>query len=98
MPCQSYEDPRDTAADLKSLRDKLARIACAALTHIEESGDGLEVLILKNPEVADWWRAHKEADRKAQERARREMEREQLRKGALAKLSDAEKKALGIRG
>jgi hypothetical protein len=87
---------------LKDRLDKLSRIACKALTHIEESGDGLEILILKDPEIQEWWLAHKEADRKA---ARRRAQQARLEKDRLARikaeiiagLSADQRKALGIK-
>jgi hypothetical protein len=87
---------------LKYRLDKLSRIACKALTHIEESGDGLEILILKDPEIQEWWLAHKEADRKA---ARRRAQQARLEKDRLARikaeiiagLSADQRKALGIK-
>tara|TARA_R110000868_G_scaffold388596_1_gene657597 strand:+ start:89 stop:406 length:318 start_codon:yes stop_codon:yes gene_type:complete len=105
MPCQSYEDPRDYSHE-KEIRDRLARIACKALTHLEELGDvgGLEVLILKDPEIADWWREHKEDDRRAKEKeaARK---RKAAEKAALirkkdeikARLTPEELKILGVK-
>ena len=107
MPCRDYMD--DLAVDpqvgiLKERLDRLSRIACKALQHIEESGDGLEILILKDPEIADWWSAHKEADRKAQEAAaakRRESAeraaRTRRRNEIKAKLSPEELKILGVK-
>ncbi len=75
MPCRDYEDDtwtqRPSVGRLQERLDKLSRIACKALTHIEETNDGLEILILQDPEIAEWWTAHKENDRKAQEEAQR---------------------------
>lgn len=98
MPCQSYEDPRDSANE-REIRDRLARIACKALTQLEELGDkgGLEFLLLKDREVADWWREHKEADRQEQEKQRVLEERRRIRESALAKLSKEERRVLGIK-
>jgi hypothetical protein len=109
MPCRDYMDdvrsgPDPQIAELKARCDKLSRIACRALTHIEESEDGLEVLVLKDPEVQEWWTAHKEADRKAaqeherQRAARVEKDRlARIKKETLAQLSPDQKKALGIK-
>lgn len=107
MPCRDYmydHRPDPQIGVLKERLDKLSRIACKALTHIEESGDGLEVLILKDPEIQEWWLAHKEADRKAaQEReakrqARLEKERlARIKAETIAGLSADQKKALGIK-
>jgi len=72
MPCRSYDDDYRSVPDPSTLEklDRLARIACNALTELEKYNDGgLEALILRDPEVAEWWSAHKEADRKAQEEA-----------------------------
>lgn len=69
MPCRSYDDDYSPRPDpmVRENLDKLARIACKALTELEKYEDGgLETLILKDPEVAEWWANHKEADRKAQ--------------------------------
>lgn len=107
MPCRDYMDdngPDPQVGILKERLDKLSRIACKALQHIEESGDGLEILILKDPEIADWWSAHKEADRKAQEAAaakRREAAeraaRTRRRNEIKAKLTPEELKILGVK-
>lgn len=48
-------------------------------------------------ELATWWEAHQEWDRKREQQERDDAEREQLKREALAKLSDAEKRALGIK-
>jgi hypothetical protein len=99
MPCRSY--PEDFPEEMNKLTqaklDIVSRIACKALQHIEDSGDGLEMLILKDREIAEWWSAHKEADRKEQERKRKEAETKRLKKEALAKLTTEEKKILGLK-
>lgn len=101
MPCQSYDTNwAETSNDrdikrLKKEADKLARIACAALTELEKDGKA-DFLILKNDELREWWTAHKEADRKEQARLA-EIERKRLiKEEALARLSDEEKEVLGL--
>jgi len=107
MPCRDYEDdyrPDPSVPILKERLDKLSRIACKALEHIEENADGLEILILKDPEIAEWWAAHKEADRKAQAEAA-EKRRKAAEKAALtrrkneikSKLTTEELKILGVK-
>jgi hypothetical protein len=93
MPCQSYEYPRDDSHE-KKIRDKLARIACKALTHLEELGDvgGLEVLILKDPEIAEWWHEHKEADRIAKEAAEKKRKEGAARAVLTKKRNEIKKK------
>ena len=101
MPCQSYDTNWANDYDDRKLRelkketDKLARIACAALSELEKEGKA-DFLILKNDELREWWTAHKEADRKEQARLA-EIERKRLiKKEALARLSDEEKEVLGL--
>ena len=97
MPCRDYMDTPEYQADMQKKCDMLSRIACKALQHIEDSGDGLEILILKDPEIAEWWTAHKEADRKEQEKIKKEAEEKRIRKAALAKLTPEEKRILRLK-
>lgn len=108
MPCQSYEDDHVYQIEQnqldRALRDKLARIACKALTFIEnellaEGGfAGMAIKgILTEDEIA-WWKQHKIDDKKAMKKevrkAKQAAEREALLKSANAKLTKAERKAL----
>ena len=101
MPCQSYESSwanHSSDADIKRLKqeaDKLARIACRAMEALEEMGQE-DFVLLKDDETREWWSAHKEADRKERERVAKKERKEQVRKEALARLSDEEKEALGL--
>jgi hypothetical protein len=102
MPCMSYEsnwasDRNDR--DIKRLKaeaDKLARIACKAMTELVKSGHA-DFLVLKDDEVREWWEQHQEADRKAQEAKLERARKAKLKKEALAKLTNEEKKVLGIK-
>ena len=102
MPCQSYDnswdrgdDDRRKIRELKKQADMLARIACKALTELEDNKIE-DLLLLRDDEVRAWWQAHKEADRKAAA-ARAEKERkEKIKEEALAKLSHEERELLGI--
>jgi len=102
MPCMSYDtnwasssSDRDVQR-LKKEADKLARIACAAMTELEKMGKE-DFLILKNEEVGHWWAAHKEADRKERERVAEKERRERVKKEALDRLTDEEKELLGLK-
>ena len=99
MPCMSYDDRPDyDARDWKKKTDKLARIACKVLTSLAENDKSeLLVQILKDDEVREWWEAHQAADRLAKA-AKAELERKaKIKRDALAKLTDEEKKILGIK-
>lgn len=97
MPCRSYEDDNNyEVTRLRAQVDRLARIACAAMDELEQN-EIVEGVLLKNEEVRSWWVDHKEADRKAQAARERAEQKRKLRQNALAKLSDEEIKALGIK-
>lgn len=103
MPCRDYESdsyssPTDSwqYRDLKERADMLARIACKAMTELEDNRIE-DVLLLRDDEVRTWWAKHKEADRKAREKEQRKQERIRLRRAALRKLSEEEKIALGLK-
>lgn len=102
MPCQSYtsnwaSDSTDRDVQrLKAEADKLARIACEALTELEKAGKA-DFLILKNDELREWWEAHKEADRKEKARVAEKERQERVKQEALDRLTDEEKELLGLK-
>ena len=103
MPCRdyasdSYSSPTDSwqYRDLKDRADLLARIACKAMTELENNKIE-DMLLLRDDEVREWWAKHKEADRKAREKEERKQERLRLRRAALRKLTAEEKVALGLK-
>jgi cytosine/adenosine deaminase-related metal-dependent hydrolase len=104
MPCRSYEDDYRTGSpteswqykELKANNDKLARIACKAMSELVKSGYA-DFLVLKDDEVRVWWEQHQEADRKAQEAKTEKARLAKIKKDALAKLTPEEKKILGIK-
>jgi hypothetical protein len=102
MPCQSYDsswdrhdDDRNKIKELKKQADMLARIACKALSELEDNKIE-DMLLLRDDEVRTWWTKHKEDDRKAKEAREAKERREALKKAALAKLSEEEKEVLGM--
>ena len=103
MPCRDYESASYTSPtasweykDLQKQNDRLARIACKAMTELVEQGKA-DFLILRDDEVREWWEKHQEADRKAQEAEVEKRRIAKIKKDALAKLSPEERKALGIK-
>ena len=100
MPCMSYErdyEPSDDAVK-KALRDKLARIACKAMAELERLDP--ENKLFRDKEAGPWYTQHKidDAAAKEAERIRRAKARaaKEAKEAALAKLTPADKKALGI--
>lgn len=66
MPCQDYEnDDIATINQLRSQNDRLARIACKAMTELEKQGRAT-FLILSDSELREWWEKHKITDQKRQ--------------------------------
>jgi hypothetical protein len=106
MPCRSYEsdwfDPSRSrsheAMVLKQECDKLARIACKAITLLEQLDPGLKSF--KDTESRKWWVAHQKADKARIEKEAKEQakldEQEKLRQAALAKLTPEEIAAFGL--
>jgi hypothetical protein len=101
MPCQSYDSSWDDGSDARKIRelkkqaDKLARIACKALTELEKSGIE-DLLLLKDDEVRTWWLKHKEDDAREQARVAEIERKERVKAEALARLSSEEKELLGL--
>lgn len=108
MPCRDYEydGSGSDAAEIRELErqnDRLARVACAAMTELERQGTA-ELVLLQNEELRQWWEAHKIADAKAMAEAKAKAEAAaekrrlaKVKKEVLAKLSADERKALGIK-
>ena len=98
MPCRDYEADYDNSYErnLKDQNDRLARIACKAMTALEEAGQE-DFLLLKDEEVREWWKKHKEADAKAKAEREEKARIARIKKEALAKLSAEERQALGIK-
>lgn len=106
MPCRDYDSRWDDSwerqaresakKEMRDHADKLARIACKAMTELVEQGKA-DFLILRDDEVREWWEAHQEADRKAKEAEAEKRRVAKIKREALSKLSDEEKKVLGIK-
>ena len=109
MPCLSYDtqwvhEPtragRNTVevVALKKECDRLARIACMAITELEKLDP--ELKNFKDRAARKWWADHKKADaariaKEEKEKAKLEAA-EKLRKEALAKLTPEEIEAFGL--
>jgi hypothetical protein len=80
---------------MKARIDLLARVACRALTELEDNGIA-DLLLLRDDETREFWIKHKEFDRKRRAAEEKKLRLEEVKKAALAKLTDEEKAALGI--
>jgi len=101
MPCQSYEDDWDRGSDERKIRelkaqcDRLARIACKAMTELERN-EVEDLLLLQDDEVRTWWKKHKEDDAREQARLAEIERKKRVRAEALARLSAEEQEVLGL--
>jgi hypothetical protein len=107
MPCRDYDSDAEyfqqRERELKTKLDLVARVACKAMTELE----AYEVhwsIMLRDEEVRTWWSRHKELDAKArrleEENRKKAQEKKRLaaiKKEVLSRLTDDEKKALGIK-
>lgn len=102
MPCQDYGPehvPNTNVEDrLRERCNLLARIACKALDALKREDKYNEAF--DDPEIAKWYPAHKKADaaRRQKEKAAAvaELKKKEARAVALAKLSAADREALGL--
>ena len=107
MPCISYDtewirsNPRRTSNEtaLKNECDRLARIACKAMTLLEQLDP--ELKNFKDTESRKWWSDHKKADKARMDKEAKEKakidEQERLREAAMAKLTPEEIQAFGLK-
>lgn len=72
----------------KPVADSMVRELCDRLSRINVTEYSLEMQI--------WWRDHKRADKERLEREMREKHEQRDRQAALAKLSDYERRLLGL--
>lgn len=93
MPCASerYDTEIQTILDMKCEVDKLTRLLCLACRVLDDNA----IKPLNMDEVYEWWVDHQKADRRREERERRESEKTSMQLIALGKLTPEERTALG---
>lgn len=109
MPCRDYQSDSSYAAsqvdELKAQNDRLARIACEAMTKLTEftNSTSKPYTYTLTRETHEWWTKHQEADkaeqlRKAREaaKARKAEEAAKRRQAAINSLTKEQREALGF--
>jgi hypothetical protein len=101
MPCYdgggpSYSDNSDELRRMKARIDLLARVACRALTELEDNGIA-DMLLLRDDETREFWIKHKAFDRARKAEEAEKLRLAEVKKTALAKLTNEEREALGIK-
>lgn len=95
MPCDS--GPSYPQMDsLGYSFDAYAKILCALCTALEKNPKAAAKLLRGDTPVAQWWKDHKELDRKRAQKDAAAKQKEKLAREARRKLTAAERKALEI--
>jgi hypothetical protein len=95
MPCRSYEDEYPVPGryrneiTLKENNDKLAALLCEACKLVDSSGYKM------SNKLQEWWDAHQEADKKAQELEEKRLMADLAKQQNIKR--DAERRAAEIR-
>lgn len=109
MPCRSdgYEDYARPSSPRGADREMLESTLCGLFTFLEKNKVPVLNEVLDNldykemgvsrKEVEAWWREHKREDENRRRREERARKKEELKNQALSKLTNEEKKALGIK-
>lgn len=87
---------RDSDYTLKKQCDRLANFAYIAMKHLEDN-NMQDFVLLKHDDLRSWWNKHKEAMRQEQLAKEAKARRAELKERALARLTDEEKEALGLK-
>lgn len=100
MPCL---DSRDCYLEQKSAKDNqiCQAVLCGIFSGVADINSVLKYLDfaeigVTRREILDWWEEHKEYDRQRRVIVKIQKERENLKKLALLKLTEEEKRALGL--
>lgn len=86
----------DSSYSLKKQCDRLANFAYIAMKHLEDN-DMQDFVLIKHDDLRDWWQGHKEQLARAEEARQARLRRAEIKERALARLSDEEKEALGLK-
>ena len=86
----------DSSYSLKKQCDRLSGLLHITMTALVESGQE-DFLLLKNDDLRAWWIERQEYLRKKEEAEQAKLRRAELKAQVLARLTDEEKAALGIK-
>jgi len=86
----------DSVYSLKKKCDQLAGIAHIAMETLEENGMA-DFVLLKHDDIRDWWTERKLEIARRQVEAELRARKAEIKARALARLTDEEKEALGLK-
>ena len=97
MLTRDYESTAsDSAYSLKKQCDRLSNFAYIAMKHLEDN-NMQDFVLLKHDDLASWWTDHKAQMHRDQLAREARQRRAEVRDRALARLTDEEKEALGLK-
>lgn len=96
MPCLDPGGDAHYAHEVQQRLNKVTRLLCGLCNALTEARLDDE-FIAENQELAAWWAEHQQADAARLARELREQEKQDLRRAALAKLTEEERLALNLR-
>jgi hypothetical protein len=98
MPCRDNGGPYTDAYEYQKKIDELTRLLCALCERVENQQRMVNVRLVTFPEeVGTWWGEHKRKDAERKNRENHEQYLRTLRQQGLAKLTPAERAALGVK-
>ena len=86
----------DSSYSLKKKCDALAGIAHIAMQTLEENGIA-DFVLLKHDDIRDWWKERKLEIERQREVAEAKIRKAEIKARALARLTEEEKVALGLK-
>lgn len=97
MPCSDSGYSNSQYDIMEKRLDAATDYLCRTLTHMERSALVSTEWLLKNPDIAVWWKEHKAADVARRIREEKEAREKEAKRAARAKLTPDERALLGIK-
>lgn len=91
MPCRDEFADQDYYSELSNRLNKITKVACEILTTLPA-----EQIDKFSTETKQWWEEHQRYDKLRIKREKAQQELEKVKQNAKAKLTPAERKALGL--
>jgi hypothetical protein len=94
MPCEVYSE-REIIGQLRAEVNHVTRLLCTVMYLIGTAAR--ESLLGRVPGLRAWWDEHQRLDAERKRRLEEEYQKAQLREEVVARLTPAEREALGLR-
>ena len=94
MPCSDYR-PGEHSVLIQRRLDAATRLLCGLCEYVESRISGEVIGQIYG--LTDWWAEHKKKDEERMECVRFEEHRRKVKQAALSKLTDEERKVLGLK-